>query len=234
MSSLNDLQYGQPAPVYTIQQTDYGSYSQSTGQPQQYQQPPQYQQHQGYQYNNQPHNPSPLTTLPLKKDPRFIIAILAAFLLPIYGILYLFVSSLITTIIITFNCIIVLSGIYIVCHHHKCSEYITEYPLPVPTIKPLFKSLSQSLRLFLYIIFFLTNLVVTGFSIFVLGFGIAGLIPELIVFGILTVIPNLLKCYFCIRAAMLERASLAQWSRVYVGLPQQLPLQVPIGYNSLV
>jgi hypothetical protein len=217
MSSLSNLQ---SQDGYNQQQL-YHNYSQTT------QHPP---QNLG--------QPAGETSLAITKDPRFIAAIISFLFAWCLG--YSFYHSfrqsfsIIGLILFVIHIGVACAGIRIIFGRGKFSQYITEYQLSNPTIKPpANKGFSQFFKGCYLVSAILGGLGVIGSVVLVYGliFGdykinINVSLPMLIVSFILAFFISLLSAFYCFKAFLLEYESLKQWDRIH-GQNNQQGIQLP-------
>jgi len=225
MSTLNDLQ---PQQGYNNQQPQqpqqdgnnfYQNYSQTT------QHPP---QNLGQQNGE--------TSLATNKDPRVIAAIISSLLILGFGYSLRYSFNILGLIISLLHIGIVCAGIRIMFGKGEFSQYITEYQLPTPTIKPpANKGLSDIFKGCYLASAILGGLGAIGCVILVLVLlfvynqaDVTVRIPVLVVLFIVTFFLDLLSVIFSYKAFVLENESLKQWGRIHgqnnqqgYGQPQQ-------------
>jgi hypothetical protein len=221
MASLKDLKSQPP-------QVDYGSYqnySQTTHQPEQTYQPysgqGQYQQtvqQQQQQDQYQTSSPSAPTSLATFKDPRTLAAICAGFGVGLYAFTLVRTNQMFVSPLIFLNVIIIAAGLRIAFADGKLSQYITEYSLPKPTIKPSLDKTFTIITHICYIISCTLSAIAIVLIITFLVIIISGDIDDratYTTFCIFGFVFNGLMCYFSYLAFVLERASLKQWPHIY-------------------
>jgi len=201
MSTLNDLQ---PQQGYN---NFYHNYSQTT------QHPP---QNLG--------QPAGETSLATNKDPRVIAAIFSSLLILGFGYSVYHSFNVVGLIIPLIHVGIVCAGIRIMLGKGQFSQYITEYQLPTPTIKPpANKGLSG-----LFKACYITSAILGGLG--AIGCVILPIvlfvslgsdadqtinIPILVGVFIIAFFLNLLIAFFSYKAFVLEHQSLKQWGRIH-------------------
>jgi len=213
MSTLNDLQ---PQQGYNNQQPQqpqqdgnnfYQNYSQTT------QHPP---QNLGQQNGE--------TSLATNKDPRVIAAIISSLLILGFGYSLRYSFNILGLIISLLHIGVAYAGIRIMFGKGQFSQYITEYQLPTPTIKPpANKGLSE-----LFKGCYITSAILGGLG--AIGCVILPIvllvslgsdadqtinIPILVGVFIIAFFLNLLIAFFSYKAFVLEHQSLKQWGRIH-------------------
>ena len=209
MSSLSNLQ---PQQGYNNQQQPYHNYSQTT------QHPP---QNLGQRAGE--------TSLAITKDPRFIAAIFSFFFALGFGYSVYQSFNFVGLIMFVFNVGIVCAGARIMFGRGQFSQYITEYELPNPTIKPpANKSLCELFKACYLASAIFSGLNVIGCVILVYSLvfddyniDLPFKLPILIGLCILTFFIFLLVTFFCYKSFILEHESLEQWDRIHGQNDQQ-------------
>jgi hypothetical protein len=228
MASLKDLKSQPP-------QVDYGSYqnySQTTQQPEQTYQPysgqGQYQQNvqqqqQQQQDQYQTSSPSAPTSLATFKDPRILAAVCAGFGIGLYTFTLVRTNQMFISPLIFLNIIIIAAGLRIAFANGQLSQYIIEYSLPKPTIKP---SLDKTFTIITHICYAISCTLSAIAIVFIITFLVIIFSSDIddratyTTFCIFGSVFNGLMCYFSYLAFVLERASLKQWPHIYPNMAQ--------------
>jgi len=227
MSALPDVKYRNLQ--YPINDQSLVGQQGYTGQQEGYNNSPAYSTYS--QTTQQPHqhfNPT-VTSLSRLHDPRVLLGIWSVLVMAFYIVWFVQTQIPFALPAFLFHGFLILAGIRIICANGRHSQYITEYQLPEPVIRPPFSSSVSSFTQIMYLIGVVVGIVAVLLSILCCIIVNAWDITDegywTLFFG-LAVVLNVIHTYFSLSSFSLERKSLKQWDRLYgVSAQPQQPQQ---------